>query len=402
MPVPFSPRNASLSPRSSSKETSPTIGVSGAYPTDRWRARRKVRPPIRAASNRKATDGAVLGRALETLDARELRPAALGLPGILAGDVAADVLLLLLDEVLLLFERPRRREDPFRLLPPVGGVAAGIRGDPPGLELDDALRDTVQEAAVVGDDEVGALGAGQVLLEELHGLEVEVVGRLVEKEHVRGRQDRAGEHRPVLLPAGQLGQRALEIRLLETEAGQRLVHLGDHLVAALVLEPVRERVVPVVKRRGMVPVRHRVLHAPQVAFDCVEMGEGARRIVVDGFRKIRRQGLVHGGDPDGGRLQELSGVRLFPPQGDPQEGRLPGPVAADQADLLPRVVLPGDLPQHFLGPVALVDGVESIEHEGDSSVAVTNVLTVQPTGFCQYCRHEEPAAALERPRRTPP
>ena len=66
-------------------------------------------------------------------------------------------------------------------------------------------------------------------------------------------------------------------------------------------------------------------------------------------------------------LTNSPGVRLLAPEGDPQEGRLARPVAAHEADLLARVVLPGDVPQHLLGAVALADAVETVQHGADSN-----------------------------------
>ena len=278
------------------------------------------------------------------------------------GDVAADVLLLLLDELLLLVERARRGEDALGLLAPVGRVAAGVRRQAPVLQVDDLLGDAVEEAPVVRHDEVRAPRAREVVLEELDGLEVEVVRGLVEEEHVGRREDRARQHRAVLLPARELRERPLEVRLVEPEARQRLLDLRDHVVAALVLEPVRQRVVAVVDGGGVVAVGHRVLEPAHLRLDRVERLEGAGREVVERLGGVRLERLVDGGDPHRVGPDDLAGVRLLAAEGDAQEGRLAGAVAADEPDLLPGVVLPGDFPQHLLGAVALRDAVESVEH----------------------------------------
>ena len=44
---------------------------------------------------------------------------------------------------------------------------------------------------------------GEHLLQEVEGFEVEVVGRLVEDEEVGGLRERAGEHQPAALAAGE-------------------------------------------------------------------------------------------------------------------------------------------------------------------------------------------------------
>ena len=95
-------------------------------------------------------------------------------------------------------------EHALGLLPAVRRVAAGVRGQPAVLEVDDLLGDAVQETPVVRDDEIGPARAREVVLQELDGVEVEMVRRLVEQQDVGVRQDRAGEHRAVLLAAREL------------------------------------------------------------------------------------------------------------------------------------------------------------------------------------------------------
>ncbi len=253
-------------------------------------------------------------------------------------------------------------EDPLGLLPPVGGIAAGVSRQPPVLEVDDLLGDPVEEPAVVRHDEVGAPRLREVVLQELDGLEVQVIRGLVEEQDVRRREDRAREHGPILLAARKLRQRPFEIRLVEPEARECLVDLRDHVVSALVLEAMRQGVVPVVERDGRVALGHPVFHGAQLRLDLVEVGEGARGEVVKAFRDVRLQGLVDRRDAHGVGLDELAGVRLLAPERDPQEGGLARPVAAHEADLLARVVLPADVPEDLLRAVALADAVETVQH----------------------------------------
>src|SRR5262249_57558915 len=79
----------------------------------------------------------VLGRLLEELDARQARSPPLCLTGVDARDVAADVLLLLLDELLLLVEGARGGPGAPRLLPAARGIASGVRGHAGGLQVHD-------------------------------------------------------------------------------------------------------------------------------------------------------------------------------------------------------------------------------------------------------------------------
>ena len=95
-----------------------------------------------------------------------------------------------------------------RALGAVGGVAAlvGLEGAAGG-ELVDAVDDGVEEAAVVGDDEQGAVEAGEELLEPGEAVGVEVVGRLVEEQHLRVLEQRRRQQRARLLAARQPVQR---------------------------------------------------------------------------------------------------------------------------------------------------------------------------------------------------
>ena len=102
-------------------------------------------------------------------------------------------------------------------------------------DLPDAGREPGEEAAVVGDEDDGALVRRQRRLERLDHLDVEVVRRLVEHEHV-GLDERQLEERQARpLPTGEVGD-ALELRLVrEEEAAEQVVgaDVAHHLVELL-------------------------------------------------------------------------------------------------------------------------------------------------------------------------
>ena len=109
------------------------------------------------------------------------------------------------------------------------------------LEGQDVGRDPVEEPAVVADDH-GAAGEGlQAGLERPERVDVEVVGRLVEQQHVAARLEQLGQVDAVPLAAGQLADRLLLVGAPEVEA--RHVGAGrdlalpdlDELVAARVI-----------------------------------------------------------------------------------------------------------------------------------------------------------------------
>ena len=73
------------------------------------------------------------------------------------------------------------------------------------VEFEDPLGDVVQEVAVVGDRDDGARIAAQMLLEPLHALGVEVVGRLVQQQQVRTLQQQPAQRNSAAFAAGQRG-----------------------------------------------------------------------------------------------------------------------------------------------------------------------------------------------------
>ena len=102
---------------------------------------------------------------------------------------------------------PRRRaRSSFARL--VGGEVAGIAAQHAAVELDDARRDGVEEGAVVGDRRMTLpREATEQLLEPGDRVEVEVVGRLVEQQHV-GHGDQRLRQRDALLACRPTARRS--------------------------------------------------------------------------------------------------------------------------------------------------------------------------------------------------
>ena len=88
------------------------------------------------------------------------------------------------------------------------------------LELPRRL-DRIEEGAVVGDDDEGAIVRAQGLLELLDGLEVEVVRRLVEDEEVDASCLELGQVRPRPLPRRQRRPGAPDVVGAEPELGEQ-------------------------------------------------------------------------------------------------------------------------------------------------------------------------------------
>jgi hypothetical protein len=87
------------------------------------------------------------------------------------------------------------------------------------LEGEHVGGDAVEEPAVVADHHGAAGERLEARLERAQGVDVEVVGGLVEQEHVAARLEQLGEVDAVALAAGQLADRLLLVGALEVEAG---------------------------------------------------------------------------------------------------------------------------------------------------------------------------------------
>ena len=87
----------------------------------------------------------------------------------------------------------------------VAGVAVVVDVALAPVELEDAGGDPVEDVAVVGDEHQPAAEAGQAVLQPGDGVDVEVVGGLVEHEQVDLLQQGPGQRHPLGLAAGEGG-----------------------------------------------------------------------------------------------------------------------------------------------------------------------------------------------------
>ena len=84
-----------------------------------------------------------------------------------------------------------------------------------------ATADGLQQGAVVGDEDDRALELDQRVLERLAALDVEVVGGLVEDQHVGARGDQDRQREPPLLAAGDVAELLLDVGAGEEEAAEQ-------------------------------------------------------------------------------------------------------------------------------------------------------------------------------------
>ena len=144
-----------------------------------------------------------------------------------------DEFLRLLDHPLLVLVSGDLLLDTLRAQLQVFGIRDLVVVDMAQHHFHGPVRDRVQEAAVVADEQQRAATRLEVLLQPFDGLDVQVVGRLVEQQHVRLPEQDLGQL-DAHVPALREGLRgAAELFVEEAQAQQRPagLHLGRLRVA---------------------------------------------------------------------------------------------------------------------------------------------------------------------------
>ena len=159
-------------------------------------------------AERVATLLALVAQYLQALNARDAARAA-GL------DALADPHLFLGEQLVCARACQSVGGQLLLLHPLVGAEVAGVTADDPAVEFNDARGHTVEERAVVGDQHHAALESTQQFLEPRDRIQVEVVGGLIEQQHIGHRDQRLRQRNALLHAAGQLPDltRAIEVQL---------------------------------------------------------------------------------------------------------------------------------------------------------------------------------------------
>ncbi len=208
------------------------------------------------------------------------------------------------------------------------GVVAAVTGELLLVDVGDDVHHPVQEVPVVGDDDQRARVALEPVLQPEDGVQVQVVGGLVQQQQVGRAHEGLGQVEAHAPAAGEAGHRLGHLGLGEAQAGEELLAPGLHRVGVGVLEGGVEFADAVAVMGGF---RFR-----QFRFQTAQGGVAVDGVVQGGA--LQGRGLLgHVGDaPAGGKVQ-IAPVRV---QLAPQEGEQAGlarAVGADEAHLLPRV-----------------------------------------------------------------
>ena len=119
----------------------------------------------------------------------------------------------------------------------VEGVVAGIELTVTVHDLDDPLSHLIQEVAVMGNGQDGALEGLDVGFQPLHAVQVQMVGRLVQQKDVGLFQQQTSQVDAGLLAAGEGVEFLLALVGGDGQTVADLVHFYVHLVAAACSEP---------------------------------------------------------------------------------------------------------------------------------------------------------------------
>ena len=115
-------------------------------------------------------------------------------------------------------------------------VVARIRDEITPVDLHDLCDESVQELPIMGRHDQRAVEPAEELFEPDDGLDVEVVGRLVEEERVGAHEEDAGQRDAHLPPAGELADVVVHDLGAEAEAGEDLLCARLQRVAAQLVE----------------------------------------------------------------------------------------------------------------------------------------------------------------------
>src|SRR5215213_7287743 len=282
-------------------------------------------------------------------------------------------LFLLRDvELLLSFELELPRHG-------ISRVVAGPRGDPPVFQPGDLLHRLVQQVAVVGDDNDGAIERADDCLQQLPAPGVEVGFGFVEEQDVGTPREAGGQAYQLALSAAQIPHRTINVAVTKAQRPQVAACLthkaGSAELSKAAQEPLLTLQHPLhAAQVGRHPGRAKLLLArfefllkirdlwPRRAYDL------HRRAFVT-LDVLGQRGDAQAPAPD--HLPRLDVLRTCE---DAKHCALASAVAADEPDPRPRVHLHPQTPQHGPASVELLYGTQPDKGHADLLMLTRRVL----------------------------
>ena len=249
----------------------------------------------------------------------------------------------------------RLHGEPRRLLLAPDVPLAGEVGRAAALELEHGGADRFEEPAVVRDEDDGGVDRRELLLEPLHRLHVEVVGRLVEQQQVGPAGERACERGAGELAAGEGLETAVEVGVGEAEPAQDRGGVVAPAVAAGVLEAGLRLAVAPERLRCVVAAGHRLLQPAQLALGLDEVRGAGERVLAEREAGEPRRPLVVQRDARALLPGELAARELGLADQRAQQRRLAGAVRAGEREPVPALDLERDAVEERLAGELLAE-----------------------------------------------
>ena len=117
-----------------------------------------------------------------------------------------------------------------------GAVATAIEGQLALLDMHHMVDHGIEKVTVVGDQQQGAGIALQPAFQPENGIQIQVVGRLVQQQQVGGAHQRLGQVQAHAPATGKVADPAIHLRTVKTQAGQQLARPGIGAVAVEVVQ----------------------------------------------------------------------------------------------------------------------------------------------------------------------
>ncbi len=252
-------------------------------------------------------------------------------------------------------------------------IVAGVERHGLAVHVQRVRRDRVEELAVVGDADQRAFVGLEPVLHPEHGVEVQVIGRLVEQHEVRAAHQRARQVQAHAPAAGEARDRLALLRAGESQAVQQSRGAAARGVAADGVEPVVD-LADALRVVALFGVGEPPL---QVAKLDVAVERVLDRKVGQGRRFLR-----HGGDAQVLGHGHLADVAVQLAEDRREQRRLAGAVAADQARVPAGIDRERDFLEQLARPAAESDVVEG-KHAARSVGRAARA--VRSPRACRYC-----------------
>ena len=242
----------------------------------------------------------------------------------------------------------------------VRGVIALVGVQAAAVDLADPLGHVVQEVAIVRDGQHGAGVLVQELLQPQHGLGVQVVGRLVEKQQVGGLEQQTAQGHATTLAAGEHVHRHVGVGAL-----QRVHGLGQLAVQV----PAVGRVDGVLQLAHLLHERvevgvglaHERADLVEAGYVGLHVGERHLDVLQDGLVLVQRRLLLQDAHRVAGGQARVAVADLLDAGHDLEQRGLAHAVRAHNADLRAGIERQGDIVEDDLVAVRLARLVHLVD-----------------------------------------